>query len=112
MLTLFLKKQGYQVAITENGRECLNAALKDSYDLLISDLDMPEMNGIECAKAIRHAGLDLPIIAITATFPEIIRDECFKAGMNAFMTKPLNFPMLKKKIDELSLQKAQPQPIP
>ena len=105
MLTLFLKKQGHQVAVTENGRECVNSALKDFYDLLITDIDMPELNGIECAAQIRQAGIELPIIAITATVSEIIRENCFKAGMNAFMGKPINFPELKEKLLELSSEK-------
>jgi len=111
MLTLFLKGQGHRVTATENGRKCLNAALKDPYDLIISDIDMPEMSGIECAAEIRRAGLDIPIIAITATYPEIIRDDCFKTGMNAFMAKPLNFPELKRLVRQVVIDKALPHPI-
>ena len=106
MLAHFLKKHGHQVTITEDGRACLAEALAKPYDLLISDLDMPEMSGIECAINIRKAGLLLPIIAITATYPDEVRKQCFEAGMNAFMTKPVNFPELKRTLDKVALEKS------
>jgi CheY-like chemotaxis protein len=105
MLTLFLKKLGHQVAVTENGRECVNAALKNSYDLLITDIDMPELNGIECTTQIRQAGIEFPIIAITATVSDSVREQCIKGGMNAFLGKPINFPELQRLVQEIATQK-------
>jgi CheY-like chemotaxis protein len=110
MLLLFLKGLGHQIDSATNGQECLTAALKSPYDLLISDIDMPEMSGIECARHIRAAGLKLPIIAITATSPDIIRNDCFAAGMNGFMPKPLNFPELKQRLLDISMEKLQTLP--
>jgi len=104
LLTHYLKKQGYQVTITENGRECLTAALMHSYALVITDIDMPEMSGIECATRMRKVGLELPIIAITASSPDIVQKQCFAAGMNAFLTKPINFTELKRSMDQLVVE--------
>lgn len=111
LLLHFLKKHGHEVTVTENGLDCMKTALADSYDVIISDIDMPEMSGIECAAHLRQAGLDLPIIAITATAPDVVREDCFKAGMNAFLTKPLNFSELKEQLDMVSSKNHEHHPV-
>jgi CheY-like chemotaxis protein len=105
LLLLMLRSLGYQPAVRENGRESLEAVIEGDYDLLLTDLDMPEMGGIESALAIREAGIGLPIIAITASSPEITREDCFAAGMNGFMRKPISRTELKRAIQEVSLIK-------
>jgi CheY-like chemotaxis protein len=105
LLLLMLKNLGYGADERQNGRECLQAVMEDSYDLLLSDIDMPEMSGIECAKAIRDAGLGLAIIAVTASSPDITKEECFEAGMSGFMRKPVSMSELKRALREVSLRK-------
>ena len=105
VLCLFLKGLGYQADTAEDGLECLNIVLERHYDLLISDIDMPNMNGIECAQRIREAGIDIQIVAVTATSPLLTRSQCFEAGMNDYMTKPINFLELKCKLQEISKQR-------
>jgi CheY-like chemotaxis protein len=105
LLIFLLKSLGYKADVTENGQECLAAALEKSYDILLSDIDMPEMNGLECATQIRHAGLEFPIIALTASFPEVTPEECFAAGMNGYMHKPVNVTELKRILRETALRK-------
>jgi CheY-like chemotaxis protein len=63
LLLLQLRNLGYDADARETGRECLETVLADpeGYDLLLSDIDMPEMDGIECAKAIRDAGSPCPL---------------------------------------------------
>jgi len=102
VLSLLLQRLGYQPVTTENGEECLNAALNETYDLLLIDVDMPVMSGIECTQLIRHAGLDLPIVAVTATMPEVSRDKSFAAGMTGYMNKPVRLKELKKTLIEAS----------
>src|SRR5271156_1898877 len=67
VLSLLLQRLGYQVETTESGHECLDAALHRPFDLLLTDINMPDMSGIECTQQIRQAGRDFPIVAVTAT---------------------------------------------
>lgn len=107
LLLLMLANLGYQADALENGRECLEAVLRDPerFDLLLSDIDMPEMNGIDCARAIHEAGIPLAIIAVTASSPDITKEECFAAGMSGFMRKPIAVYELKRALREVSLRK-------
>jgi len=105
LLLLLLQNLGYEATATENGRECLEAVLAGSYDIVLSDINMPEMNGIECTIQIRRAGLDLPIIAVTASFPEMTREQCLDSGMNGYMTKPVNVTEIKRVLRETALRK-------
>jgi CheY-like chemotaxis protein len=106
LLLLMLANLGYKADACENGRECFRAVLeKDSYDLVLSDIDMPEMSGIECALALRQAGQGVPIIAVTASSPDTVQTECFEAGMSGFMRKPISTTELKRALREVSLRK-------
>jgi CheY-like chemotaxis protein len=106
LLLLMLNNLGYQADACENGRECFQLVLeKGSYDLVLSDIDMPEMNGIDCARALRQIGQELPIIAVTASSPDLTKEECFEAGMSGFMRKPISMPELKRALREVSLRK-------
>jgi CheY-like chemotaxis protein len=105
VLCLLLIRLGYEAKSMENGQECLEEVLKNPYDLLLLDIDMPIMSGIECTQSIRQEGLDLPIIAVTATSPEVTRGPCFEAGMNGYMSKPVNLPELKRILRETSERK-------
>lgn len=90
---LLLKKQlsilGYQADEAANGREALNAIKNVAYDLVITDLDMPEMNGTELASAVRKFDDRLFILGLTANAQESERARCIQAGMNDLSFKPL-----------------------
>jgi CheY-like chemotaxis protein len=107
LLLLMLKNLGYEADARENGRECLDAVLEnpEGYDLLLSDIDMPEMSGIDCARGIREAGIGLAIIAVTATSPDATKADCFESGMSGFMRKPVSIAELKRALREVSLRK-------
>jgi CheY-like chemotaxis protein len=96
VLVLFLQNLGYQANSVENGLECLREALNGCYDLILSDINMPEMDGIQCASELRKAGCDAYIVAVTASSILNIRDECLRAGMNGFLPKPFNGAPLKE----------------
>lgn len=84
------KMLGHQVDIAKNGMEAIDAAEKKTYDLIVMDVQMPLMNGIEAAKSIRKSKGDaLRIIFVTSSEPSIYRDLCFEAGGDEFLTKPL-----------------------
>ncbi len=84
---------GCQVAVADNGREVLRQLQKDSFDLILMDCRMPEMDGYECTKAIRshdsEAIAKLRIIALTANASAEDRDRCLAVGMNSFISKPI-----------------------
>ncbi len=94
-----LKSLGYDAELVNNGQEALYKLSNQTYDLLITDCNMPVIDGYNLAKKIRARGNDtLPIIAITAdAFPEK-KIECLKAGMNEQITKPVDLTTLKQVI--------------
>ena len=89
ILMMFLRHYGYEPMSVENGLECTEEALRNTYDLIISDIDMPEMNGMECAELLRQKGVETPIIALSASVLRDPRDECLRAGMDEFLAKPV-----------------------
>jgi len=107
VLVLLLQRLGYQAKCVENGLECLNEALKESYDLILTDVDMPEMNGIECTIQLRHAGVVIPIIAVTASFLQDIREFCLSAGMDGYLSKPVPANELKEALREAFNKKSE-----
>jgi CheY-like chemotaxis protein len=89
-----LKKQDHRVMIAGNGREALSEFSKESFDLVLMDIQMPEMDGIEATMAIREkereTGGHIPIIAMTAHAMRGDEELCLKAGMDGYITKPIN----------------------
>jgi signal transduction histidine kinase len=85
-----LKKAGHKVDIVENGREAVEKVKAAPYDLVLMDLQMPEMDGIEAAQLIRKEGFsNLPVIALTASVFKKDRERCIESGMCDFISKPL-----------------------
>ena len=90
-----LKKLGIVVDIANNGLEAIAVLKKSRYQLVLMDLQMPELGGMEATRRIRNAAegvLDpnVPIIALTANAMESDREACLQAGMNDYLSKPLN----------------------
>ncbi len=99
---IHLRKFGFSADVAENGREAVEAVKKDGYDLVLMDIQMPEMDGHEATRAIRRAGFDLPIIAMTANAMKGDREKCLEAGMNDYLAKPVNPKELLAKIEQWS----------
>ncbi len=90
-----LEKMGFKPDLADNGDEVLKFLGKNNYDLILMDVQMPEKDGIETTKAIRADHLHQPaIIALTAAAQETDHERCLKAGMNDFISKPMNFEKL------------------
>jgi PAS domain S-box-containing protein len=87
-----LRKRGHVVDVAVNGREAVERIEKGAYDLVLMDLRMPEMNGLEATAAIRAmpGGKDLPIIAMTANAMQQDVERCLAAGMDDYVAKPVD----------------------
>jgi CheY-like chemotaxis protein/HPt (histidine-containing phosphotransfer) domain-containing protein len=88
-----LVRQGHRVRLASNGREVLALAEQGSFDLVLLDVHMPELDGFQVVQAVREreltAGGHLPIIALTARSRKEDRERCLAAGMDDFQTKPI-----------------------
>jgi CheY-like chemotaxis protein len=96
LATALLKKMGHVVDTAGNGREALEALAAKTYDLVLMDVHMPDMDGLEATRRIRQAEIAgrrksrTPIIALTASTLEGDRQICIDAGMDDFLAKPLD----------------------
>lgn len=89
---LMLKKLGYQATVARNGREGVEAAAREKFDLIFMDCSMPEMDGLQATGAIRtgpNNGAEVPIVAMTANAFAQDRDACLAAGMSDYLSKPV-----------------------
>jgi signal transduction histidine kinase/DNA-binding response OmpR family regulator len=88
-----LEKEGHEVAVAANGREALAAWRNRSFDLILMDMQMPEMDGFQATSAIRGAeassSLHIPIVALTAHALSGYRERCLAAGMDDYLSKPI-----------------------
>lgn len=89
LVQTLLKREGCTVELAGTGEEALAALARGRYDLVLMDMRMPGMDGPATARALREREDATPIIALTANSFESDRRECLEAGMNAFLTKPL-----------------------
>jgi len=101
-----LERQGYQYMLANNGKKALSLLKEKTFDLILMNIRLPEMDGIETAHQIRNSqefALDrhIPILAITANDDSEEIRKCFEVGINDYMTKPFNTLLLIKKIEEL-----------
>ncbi len=88
-----LQKQGHTVSVAEHGREALRRLEQEHFDLVLMDVQMPEMDGIEATAAIRtqeqFSGQHLPIVAMTAHAMAGDRERCLGSGMDGYVSKPI-----------------------
>lgn len=95
---LMLERMGCKVTLAGDGREAVERARAERFDLILMDIQMPEMDGLEAARALRENGgqsKGVPIIAVTANAMASDRAECMAAGMNDFVAKPFKAVELK-----------------
>jgi signal transduction histidine kinase/CheY-like chemotaxis protein len=121
LVTTILAKAGMRAEVAANGLEAVQAVHHRSFDVILMDMQMPEMDGLEATRRIRQLGAmgkAVPIIAMTANAMQEDRRRCLEAGMNDFVAKPIDSAELLRKIaahcqaelDESAVRAAAPVP--
>jgi PAS domain S-box-containing protein len=105
LVSALLKQKGHRVTIVGNGRLAADRAVLESFDVILMDVQMPEMGGLEATAVIRDhertAGGHVPIVALTARAMAGDREQCLAAGMDAYVSKPLRPDELFSAIDSV-----------
>ena len=110
LATAILKGAGYHVTAAANGRELLNALRAEPFDLVLMDIFMPEMDGLQATAAVRAMTDErgkIPIIAMTAYAVESDRESCLAAGMNDYVSKPIHKQELLQTVERWLLEVGQ-----
>jgi signal transduction histidine kinase/DNA-binding response OmpR family regulator len=101
LATRLLVKRGHHVTVTANGREALAALAERAYDLVLMDVQMPEMDGLEATRTLRErekiTGTHQQVVAMTALAMKGDRERCMEAGMDGYLSKPIH----QQELDEL-----------
>jgi CheY-like chemotaxis protein len=97
----YLKHYGYEVAVAHDGLEAIERAEAVNPDIILMDIQMPVMNGLEAIASLRRNNRfgSTPIIALTALAMSGDRERCLQAGANAYMSKPVRLKILKQTIE-------------
>ena len=108
-----LSKRGHRVTIVENGREALDALERETFDLVLMDLQMPVMGGLDATAAIRErerrTGGHVRIVAMTAHAMSGDRDRCLSAGMDDYLSKPIDQALLFEAVEQRARAAAAPE---
>ncbi len=99
LIEILLKRNGHEVSVAKDGIEALEILKNSEFDMILMDIEMPRMDGLETARLIRNGetgngNKNIPIIAITAHVLEEIEKQCHEAGMNDYISKPVNIKKL------------------
>jgi CheY-like chemotaxis protein len=105
VLVALLQFSGYRITEAENGLQALEKARSEKPDLIVMDLQLPGMMGIEAAKILKEeeSTAHIPIIAYTALLNETLKEEALKAGMKSFIDKPASVKLIKETIQKYIL---------
>jgi len=94
LVSLVLRRAGVEVETAEDGREGVERATREDFDLILMDMQMPVMDGLSATAALRERGITAPIIALTAHAMKGEEEKCRAAGCSGFITKPIDLDML------------------
>ena len=99
LMEILLKKMGCAFDTVSDGQSACDAVKSNDYDVVLMDVHMPVMNGLDATKSIREQiNSQIPIIALTAAAMQEEKEQCYASGMNAILLKPVNVEELKEKL--------------
>lgn len=105
LMLAMLEKLGHRVTTVANGTAAVRAVQQESFDMVLMDVQMPEMNGLEATRAIRTwergRGVRVPIVALTAHAMKGTREDCLQAGMDDYLSKPIQMPELIRVLEKV-----------
>ncbi len=107
LLQDMIEEEGYQTDSVNNGSEAFRKLVRESFDLVITDIRMPGLTGLDILPGIKKLQPDVPIIVITAFGSEEIRLRALARGANSYLEKPIHFHKLKTLIHEVVSSKEQ-----
>ncbi len=103
--TRLLQRAGHRVTLVENGKDAVASVTDRDFDLILMDIQMPEMDGLEATTAIRQlelgTGRHIPIVALTANAMPGDRERCLLAGMDGYVAKPVDAGLLFQEIADV-----------
>jgi signal transduction histidine kinase/CheY-like chemotaxis protein len=106
LVVIILEKQGHQVTLAANGREAVEAWSKECFDIILMDVQMPQVTGYEATEEIRRSergsGRHIPIVAMTAHAMKGDRERCLACGMDSYISKPVRARDLLETLEKLS----------
>ena len=106
-LTTYLEAKGFELKIARNGQQAIDLVQIEPPDLILMDIQMPEVDGLEAIKYIRSQGFTMPIIATTALVMTGDRERCLAAGADDYISKPIKLKLLLTTIQQLFPKKNQ-----
>jgi CheY-like chemotaxis protein len=106
LLRDMIEEEGYKTDSVNNGSEAFHKLAKESFDLIITDVRMPGLTGLDILPGIKRLQPDAPIIVITAFGSEEVQRKAFERGANAYLEKPIHFQKLRTLIHDLFSQKS------
>ena len=113
IVVMFLQPMGWRLTMVENGLEAVEAAKAEAFDVILMDMQMPLMSGVEATQAIRDGGgvnAATPVVALTANALGHHRDMWTAVGVDAFLTKPIDPRLLVSTLAAAGARKPSRQP--
>jgi signal transduction histidine kinase/CheY-like chemotaxis protein/HPt (histidine-containing phosphotransfer) domain-containing protein len=108
LATILIERGGHEVRVANNGQEALDILASQTFDLVLMDMMMPVMDGLEATQRLRASeqGTHIPVVAMTANAMQNDRDRCTAAGMDDFISKPIEFAELRRVLQRFAPQAA------
>ncbi len=90
LIELYARRTGANIDVADNGRTGVDMALAHGYDLILMDMQMPVMDGVEAIRVLRQSGYSRPVVSLTANAMVTSREKCIAAGADDYLVKPVN----------------------